>query len=295
MNTRALQLDGSVAALQAAIRAHYDDLIDIYEDLWGEHIHHGYWDLGAPNTDRHAAQVRTVEELARFAELAPGGRVLDVGCGVGASSIYLAATRDFHTLGITLSSAQAKRATEKARAAGVDERCHFEVRDAMSSGLADASFDIVWALESCELMPDKATFLRECFRVLKPGGKIVVATWCCRDERLGEDESRLLQRIYRDFAAAYVLPLASYERLCTEAGFENVHTADWTAHTRNTWQLGIDIVKPFVRNPAYVWRLVRAKGSHTFRFLNSVPLMKQAYDRGLMRYGVFCAERPADS
>jgi tocopherol O-methyltransferase len=41
-----------------------------------------------------------------------------------------------------------------------------------------------------------------------------------------------------------------------------------------------------------VWKLVRAKGVDIFRFLNSVPLMRHAYDQGLMRYGVFRATRP---
>jgi tocopherol O-methyltransferase len=88
-----------------------------------------------------------------------------------------------------------------------------------------------------------------------------------------------------------VLPLASYEALCRDLGYTDVRAADWTDRVRDTWKLSTDIVRPFVRDPSYVWKLVRAKGVDIFRFLNSVPLMKQAYDRGVMRYGVFRATK----
>jgi len=45
---------------------------------------------------------------------------------------------------------------------------------------ADASFDLVWSLESGEHMPDKVKFLQECYRVLKPGGTLIMVTWCHR-------------------------------------------------------------------------------------------------------------------
>ena len=60
----------------------------------------------------------------------------------------------------------------------------------------DRSFDFVWSLESGEHMPDKAKFLQECYRVLKPGGKLMLATWCHRQTNvtpLDRDERKHLQ------------------------------------------------------------------------------------------------------
>lgn len=282
----------STEDLHRAIREHYDGLIDLYEEMWGEHIHHGYWEPGAPATGRHQAQERTVAELAAFCGLPDGARVLDAGCGVGAAAIMLA--RDHHCTveGITLSEQQVRRAEQKAREAGVAGRTDFKLMDALRTEYKDASFDVVWSLESCELMPDKEAFLAECFRVLRPGGRLAVATWCCRDEHLTPAEVRLLRRIYRDFAVSHVLPLTYYAKLCEETGYTAVTTADWTDYVRDTWKVTTDTVKPLLKDPSYIWRLVRVKGVNIFRFANSVPLMKQAYDAGLMRYGVFCATRP---
>jgi tocopherol O-methyltransferase len=279
--------------LRHAIEEHYDGLIQLYEDLWGEHIHHGYWPEGETG-NRHAAAERAVRELIAFAGLPAGSRVLDAGCGVGASAVYLARELGCQVEGITLSAEQVARAEQKAAAADVSDLTAFRQMDAMQTDYPDDSFDFVWAFESCELMPDKTAFLAECLRVLRPGGTLAVATWCARDDRLTPSEVRLLRRIYRDFVISHVLPLDEYALLCKQAGFVEVETAEWTDRVRETWKLSSDIVKPFVRDPSYIWKLIRAKGANIFRFLNSVPLMKQAYDTGVMRYGVFRATKPSE-
>jgi len=66
------------------IRDHYDRASPCYYSLWGEHVHHGYWIRG--NETKEQAQVQLIEHLAEAAELVPGSRILDVGCGFGGSS-----------------------------------------------------------------------------------------------------------------------------------------------------------------------------------------------------------------
>ncbi|MEV5609146.1 methyltransferase domain-containing protein [Streptomyces sp. NPDC052225] len=293
--TSALEPRWTTPDLHAAIKDHYDGLIELYEDLWGEHIHHGYWADGEPDRGRHAAQVRLVEELIAFGPVPPMAKVLDAGCGIGASAVHLASRLGCTVDGITISAEQIGRAEAKAGEAGVTDQTTFRLLDAMHTDYPDDTFDVVWALESCELMPDKKAFLAECMRVLKPGGTLLVATWCARDESLDADETRLLHRIYRDFVVSHVLPLERYAQLAGELGLADVRTADWSEQVWDTWKLSTDIVKPVVRDPSVIWKLVRAKGMDIFRFLNSVPLMKQAYERGVMHYGVLRATKPAGS
>ncbi|MFL6140743.1 MAG: methyltransferase domain-containing protein [Labedaea sp.] len=287
-----MSLTGSAEELHDAVVNHFDQLIDLYEDLWGEHIHHGYWDLDRPDVHRHEAQLRTVRELIAYGDLPTGGRILDSGCGIGASSIVLAGELDCAVHGITISAEQVRRATEKAERAGVADKTTFRLMDALKTDYEDNTFDAIWSLESCELMPDKQAYLAECLRVLKPGGKLVVATWCSRDDKLNPAEVRLLRKMYRDFVTPYVLPLDHYGKLCNDLGFVEVDTVDWTDNVRDTWKLSADIVKPLVRNPVLIVKLIRAKGLDIFRFFNSVPLMKKLYDQGIMHYGVFRATKP---
>lgn len=70
--------------------------------------------------------------------------------------------------GITLSNSQVKRGTELAAEQGLGN-CSFQVMDALHMDIPDDSFDLVWACESGEHMPDKKLYIEEMTRVLKPG------------------------------------------------------------------------------------------------------------------------------
>eukprot|EP00953_Heterococcus_sp_UTEX-ZZ885_P013152 7517-Heterococcus_DN1.PRE.2 len=73
------------------------------------------------------------------------------------------------------------RATQLAKDRQIPN-AHFKVMDALAMEFPDNSFDLVWACESGEHMPDKKQYVEEMTRVLKPGGRIVIATWCQRDD-----------------------------------------------------------------------------------------------------------------
>lgn len=106
--------------------------------------------------------------------------MVDVGCGVGGSSRYIAKKFSCQAKGITLSPVQAARANELSQKAGLGERCSFQVADALQQPFADNSFDLVWSMESGEHMPDKQKFVGELARVCAPGGTVIIATWCHR-------------------------------------------------------------------------------------------------------------------
>lgn len=70
--------------------------------------------------------------------------------------------------GITLSQSQVRRGTELAAEQGLN-KCSFQVMNALQMDFPDNSFDLVWACESGEHMPDKKAYIEEMTRVLKPG------------------------------------------------------------------------------------------------------------------------------
>jgi tocopherol O-methyltransferase len=280
--------------LNRTVAQYYDSTVELYEGLWNEHIHHGFWDPDDSSTaDRHAASDRTVRELAALAGFPAGSYVLDAGCGIGGPALILARELDCRVEGVTLSSQQAQRAAQRAAAAGLADRTVFRQMDALHTDYADGSFDVVWALESLEHMPDRSEFFAEALRVLRPGGTLAVSTWFIDDGELGADGQALLNEIYERQAIPSLQSLATYERLCRAAGFIDVVARDWTRYVRRTYDTEFTGVEPLNTDRSYIRNLARSKGVEVLRFFYASPLMNKAYDTGVMHYGALRATKPA--
>jgi len=85
---------------KGVIKNHYDIITPFYRLFWGPHIHHGYWDA---DESSQLAQVQLTEQLAKAASIASGSQVIDIGCGMGGSSVWLARNLNCQVTGVTLS------------------------------------------------------------------------------------------------------------------------------------------------------------------------------------------------
>jgi ubiquinone/menaquinone biosynthesis C-methylase UbiE len=108
-----------------------------------------------------------------WARLAPGARLLDVGCGGGHLVRHIADERpDLALVGLDLSSGQLRRARD--RLAASRARAGFVMGSATTLPFADGAFDAVTSMGSLKHWPDRALGLSECARVLRPGGALVI-------------------------------------------------------------------------------------------------------------------------
>jgi tocopherol O-methyltransferase len=277
------------STLQNRIKNFYDASSGLWEQVWGEHMHHGYYGPdGKQRKERRQAQIDLIEEFLAWAKVQTASQILDVGCGIGGSSLYLAEKFGASTEGITLSPVQANRATQRAEAAGLSQRVGFQVADALAMPFPDESFDLVWSMESGEHMPDKQKFLQECYRVLKPGGKFLMATWCHRPTppTLTPDEQQHLEKIYRVYCLPYVISLPDYTQIAQETGFTAIQTADWSEAVAPFWNIVIDSAL----TPAALIGLVQS-GWTTIQAALSLGLMSRGYERGLVKFGLLCGEK----
>jgi SAM-dependent methyltransferase len=130
----------------------------------------------------------------------PDARALDIGCGVGWSSIALAsAYPGLSVLGIDSDDASVMDARRNAAEAGLGERVRFEVADAAALP-AEGGYDVVFYFEALHDLPHPVESLAAARSALRPGGVVVVA-----DERAEEEFAPGGSEIERLLATSSVL------------------------------------------------------------------------------------------
>lgn len=156
---------------------YYNATEHAYKDSWDLDtslaIHYGYWDKNVKSFRQ--SLVRMNERMAEVAAITANDNVLDAGCGVGGSSIFLARSIGCRVTGITLSEKQVRQAKANAMQQGVEGLTDFTVMDYAHTSFPDGSFDVVWGCESICYADNKESFIREAYRLLKPGGRLVIA------------------------------------------------------------------------------------------------------------------------
>ena len=119
-----------------------------------------------------ALQLDLHERLIR--SLPAGARVLDVGSGGGQHAVQIAQARpDLQVVGVDVSSTMVKRSRALARRARVADKVSFDLGDAMDLKFASGSFDALYCAGPLKQVPDKSRVLQECYRVLRPGGRML--------------------------------------------------------------------------------------------------------------------------
>ena len=148
----------------------------------------------SPSDTKEQAQIQLIELLLDISKFKDGCTVLDVGCGLGGTTRYLAKKRACDTTGITISGRQvqlAKKLTAEEAGRSIDEadkegymalddgKVRFVEMDAETMGehFPHGGFDAVWISEAMSHLPDKDLFFRNVSKLLKKGGKLVVADW----------------------------------------------------------------------------------------------------------------------
>ena len=203
-----------------------------YEHFWADRkaqaIHFGYHD---PSSLSHRqALLEMNRQLAQEASIGPDDNVLDAGCGYGGSALWLAENLRCRVTGLTVVPYQVSKARGLARRSPAGDRLDFVNRDYARTGLPGDSYDVVWGLESIVHSDDKARFVREAYRLLRPGGRLLIAEYLLReDPPLSTGELARLQPWLDAWMMPDLLSSSQYARCCRQAGFERYRVADWSA------------------------------------------------------------------
>ncbi|MDN5744902.1 MAG: class I SAM-dependent methyltransferase [Nocardioidaceae bacterium] len=268
---------------------HYDRVMRAWALLLGPELHYGVFEHA--DEPLRPATARLTNLMIEHAQLEPGLRLLDVGCGSGTQSCRLAQEHGLEVLGITTSEVGVEESRARAQSAGVTGAT-FELRDGTDNGLPEASFDRVWALESSHLMADRAGFVSEAARVLRPEGRFIV----CDIVRKREIPFLEVRRRHEEFAIlreamgnARMDTIDSYAATAREHGLEIDQVVDLSEATYPTfarWRANL------AEHLDTVTSALGAEGADAFA--RSLDVLEGLWQEGTFGYALFSAVPAAE-
>jgi ubiquinone/menaquinone biosynthesis C-methylase UbiE len=249
------------------------------------HIHWGWWARpeGGDGSSRDftAAADRMCHRMFDAAGIRDGERILDVGCGFGGTLASLDARFNGVSLvGLNIDARQLERAREQVRPRPGNQ-LEFVEGDACAMPFADASFDVVLAVECIFHFPERRRFFEEARRVLRPGGRLVLSDFVpTRTFVPALAAQDVLFGTYQRRFAGFVdirYPLERYRTLARETGFERLVEDDVTANTLPTYKV--------------VRRLLPRLGAESALRLAGLVSLEFVTRLGLLRYMLLSYER----
>ena len=269
---------------------HYDTVVGAWGYLLQEDLHYGYFETGSEPLV--VATNALTNQMLALAKLSTGQQVLDIGCGTGKAACRIAQEFDCQVTGISPSTQCITNATAKAAELGQEALVQFRIGDGMAPDFPDASFDCTWVMESSHLMQDKTALIRECARLLKPGGRFMLCdVMLGRKLSLSEvidhrDDFLLLKDV---FGRAVMEPLEFYEQQCGANGLIVEHSRNISAETLPTFDRWHD---NSLQNRATVSEMIGDEACK--QFSDSCYVLRNFWESAVLGYGIISALK-ADS
>lgn len=268
------------------VAKHYNDLDKYYRQLWGNHVHHGYWKWG--NETVVQATEALIELVAHAGKIDESSKVLDVGCGYGETSRYLTRKKEAAVTALTISKSQWQYARSHDPESS---NPRYLLGDFLRNDFKEASYDAVISIESSEHMVDKPKFFQEVHRLLKPGGRFVTCAWLAKTKPTDWEVKHLLEPICREGRLPSMGSEEDYLQMMGDVGLELLDFSDISKQVKKTWAICVYRTgKAFFRDRDLRKYLLN-KNSTERIFAKSLFRIWAAYNKKAMRYGLFTAEK----
>ena len=246
-------------------------MVAMLELIWGE----GYMAPGGPGN------------VARLLDgTNPAGkRVLDVGCGIGGPDFEIARTHGASVVGIDLEAPLVERATAAAARHGLQDRCEFVQVEPGPLPFDDESFDIVLSSGALTQTSRSEDLVKDCARVLKPGGFLTVYEWMRTEQDYSEDMHYWIKMEELTFD---MRTLDQFRSMFEDAGLVNVETRDASDWYRTESRREYELIKGDLY-PRMVELLGQDSADH---FVEDWRSMVVVCESGEMRQGYCRGQKP---
>jgi tocopherol O-methyltransferase len=270
------------------VRDYYAESTELYLQNWaGEAL---AFHLGLDDgtcTSRNEALTASNVYLAARAGAQNGTRILDAGCGVGGSSVWLALHRGADVVGITLAPEQVPIAVRAAQAAGVSDRTAFYEMDFAATTFAPGSFDVVWNIESMCHAFDKSDYLCHVFELLKPGGRFVCLDMFGR----GPSEAPAIVAMCSNWSLTSLPSVDEVRRLLASRGFLAIESEDLTDRVKRPVQ-ALEAMALNAREMLRVEKMVTGSCSKVYEaHVLGALACAEGVEQGVMEYAYLGARK----
>jgi len=204
--------------------------VDVYNNSYGNYERDAYREVRLETYGEDFGQtswVNTAEshEIPRLLELTPGCSVLEIGSGSGRYALFVAQAARCQVIGLDLNAEGVRNASALADRQNLRAQVRFQQCDVSQPlPFADANFDAVFSNDVFCHIPGRPALLRELWRVLKPGGRMIFSDALVVGGTLSNEEIAT-----RSLIGYYLfIPPAENEKLIAAAGFQLVAATDTT-------------------------------------------------------------------
>jgi tocopherol O-methyltransferase len=272
---------------------YYKETENAYKDSWdlknSLSIHYGYWDVFVKTFAQ--SLIRMNEIMMQLGRVREKDRVLDAGCGVGGSSIFLATLLGCRVTGITLSERQVEQATANAIKKKVDGLVDFKRMNYLATDFPDASFDVVWGCESICYADNKEMFIKEAWRLLKPGGRMVIADGFVT--ALENNQDPIIRNWLDGWQVNYLETPERFRGYMEQVGFTRIIQRDITHEVSHSSARLFRYY--FLANLYLFWKKISFSKPATEMQKKNIRACKYQYiglKKGLWKYGMFFGRKP---
>lgn len=217
----------------------YDDYdLSKWSLFSGGFINFGYWekikkDQPISESQRTESEKNLYRHVAKKIGISKEDKVLEVACGLGlGSSLILSEFSPTEIKAIDISNTQIERAkTLNQKIIKKSKKLDFQIGKAEKIPFQDQSFEKVFSIEAVQHFSSVESFIKESYRILKPKGKIAVATFFATDKDAQKKASLLIKTV--NDGIDHLIPISDVRKMLEDAGFKNIKIE---SIGKNVWQ-----------------------------------------------------------
>jgi len=222
-NELVAQIEDDAFVPRSVIDEYYRRCIPLYLDFLGIHWHTGFYQPGDAGISARD-QVRMIDHIASLIDIDESDRVLDVGCGIGATSCHLNLSRGCEVIGLTPVAKQRELALQLA--GKNNAAIQIDIGHAEELPYADNSFDAVVFFESPCHFENRLAFFSEVERVLRPGGRIAGEDWLATNLSNNSQRDEFIEPICKTWAIPMLGDANEYLNLMRSVNLSDISIVD---------------------------------------------------------------------